>query len=259
MNRRELALQKAVSKVPCSWRTTIFNLLKNYYFLFDPTTKCQAKFSEGELALILHTLRQRELALCWMVRLVWRKSRPPFPIPYADAKKYKVLGAVPKQIYLLCEYICKESKLKTPYKKPADWFAAIHYEMITRIQMGEMLPDTTESKCKKSTLLQSCLEEVEKLKKYENFLPKHPFFSARYLLYEAAIKLAQQSEEFRKKFFKPLLKALAEEIRTLRGPSFCTTYIRSDGKAVRQAGKGNHVEVIELPEESKRRGAHLLY
>lgn len=271
MNRQELALQQVLTQIEPPWNETMYTLLKGYYFIFKPDTICEPKFSEGELALILLALKQREFALHWLVRLNKWIPNHPFPVKPSIADRYEVLGVALQKTYLLCQHTynlyCQHSheerKIKIPYKNAAEWFAAIHWELIYYIQLGGMLPGTLESKVNKTLLRQSSLKEIQKLKVYDdNPLPNNSFFKARYLLYEAARELAQKpsylKQKYNKEYFKPFVKALKEEIRTLHSPSFCNAYIDSDGKAVRQNRRGNRIEVIELPTKWKEQGAHLL-
>lgn len=264
-------LKEITKNIPNPWDSIITEILS-----------CPLKFprqpTEGEMSLILLRVRAWEIALHWVIKMEWN-TKHKIPAPSSIVKLYKPKGDSLRHILLMCERCHTMPELlpsgTVPYPHAAYWFGLVFWELIMneiasaftlqerenqeRIKQQLKVDPNNQALLKlehqktfrkKETVLQERTDEVMLLQvRYENPLTEDSGMIATFRLMEAATTLAQTSDVFRVKYWKPFLNSYKKETAAMSKQDWGrATLDPEDNKAYVQVGQGKNRQKISVPE-----------
>lgn len=264
MNRNHLpSLESVTSSIPISWNDCIEQILSRPY----PWRILPRKPNEGELALIWCRVYAWEIALHWVIRKEWNKKHK-IPAKRSLAKMYEPKGEFLRHMLLLCD-LCHAKQKAVPinirYPNAAHWFGLVFWQLISREMVTALIsPKQTEPINKtehffgqnpahrqKRNQIQAEMHEFLQLQDYKNPV-KEDKESAVFLLFEAAIVLAQQPNGFRTRYWKPFLLAGKAQVKVKETPEW-GRIVRDNNSVYVQTGKGKAKRSLPAPPESVKK------
>jgi hypothetical protein len=175
--------------------------------------------------------------LHYVFKLKWdSKHKIPVKLKPASQRAFKLWGEYLYAVLEMCVECHAATAAGVPYANAAEWFQKVALEMKT----SDLKAIYFAKKGLKRKTVDQQRGLLKALKNYENpGDPKtHPHTFA---LVEAAITLAERSDVFRKKYWKPFTTAAAQLLENIEASSSWQTVFEKDGLPYVQAGRGNRI------------------
>lgn len=256
------SLESITSSIPAPWNTVVKIILSRPL----PWRSLPRKPSEGELALIWYRVYAWEIALHWVIKKEWN-AKHKIPAKRSLAKIFEPKGEFLRQMLLLCER-CHAMQEAVPinirYPNAAHWFCLVFWEliideMVTALILSEQPEPTSNNTAhsfgqnpahrKKRNQIQAEMHEVMQLQVNYKALVEEDKESAVFLLFQVATALAQKSNVFCTRYWKPFLNAWKAQIR-IKSTSQWGLVVRENNRVYVQTGKGKAKRNLPAPPES---------
>lgn len=243
----EKLLTYPVERVPIPWDRAI----AAFFEPFLPAPPPDRMPTEGQVALMLLTLRCWEFGLHWLIRDHW-DSRHPMPRRIGVVRPFRCYGQflyALRQLAVQCHADASVVGDPVPFPHAAAWFGLILREIVLSeiFQSLNTLEHLADDRRKKEKVTAHRMQPWQRLTRYENPANRQTQ-PATWLLFDVAIALAERGDQWRKKHFKPFCAAAKTWVTATSGKGWGVPSLTEDGRAVVQDGAGRHVVAIDLPE-----------
>ncbi|GAB4469437.1 MAG: hypothetical protein OHK0037_27660 [Elainellaceae cyanobacterium] len=240
-----------VERVPIPWDRAIAAIMQPLL----PAPPPDRMPTEGQAALMLLTLRAWEFGLHWLIRDHW-DSKHVMPRRMSIVRIYRPYGnflyAV-RQLAVQCHADAGGMGDPIPFPHAAHWFALIVREVVLDEILRSLiaLEHLADERRKKEKVVAHRMQPWRQLERYENPVNQQAQ-PATWLLFDRAIALAEQGDQWRRLYFKPFCAAAKTWVTETSGKGWDIPSLTDNGRAVVQGGPGRHAAPIDLPERWKK-------
>lgn len=177
------------------------------------------------------------LGLHYVFKCKWNsKHKIPVKLKPTSQKAFRLWGDYLYTILELCIQCHASPSTRASYTNAAEWFERVAWEMKNN---DFNAPLSAKKGMKRESIAQQ-RELLKALKRYENPLdPQIDHHS--FALIESALNLAERSDIFYKKYWKPLLTAFTRLLEDMENNPDWQTVFENDGLPYVQMGRGNRI------------------